>query len=279
MTLPILLFQGGTHGNFLNRCLSISSGTIEEFDLWDGHHGAHANKQFKNIMSHLHPYETDADDIHTYIKYDYSDLYRIIVYLYYAGGDNNVYLLDDTDLRHRISTKEYMKFGNTLSKDLQNNIRNFEDNDAGNGEFLKKLLTYMHAHLINANQTNVDTRNISYIINYRNFFEKDSFIIMVKDTLTRLGYEYKIDISDTCIKFIERMQPFIQSDYRVKQAFSAWLNKEKYNLDDFLLVEKACLDYYIEQHLGYEIENWQEYPTNTQDLNPTQAWEGVRYEL
>jgi len=284
MTLPILLFQGGTHGNFLSRCLSISSGTIEKFNLWGENHGAHANKHFKNIIDHLHPYDqarspkivdyTDTKDIHTFITFSHSDLYRIILWVFYAGGEARLNLLEDKNLRHRIS-----KNNHPIVKDMRNIIKNFEDNDNGTQEFLKKMLTHVHSFLADQMQTQIDTRNISYIINYKDFFEKDSFIIMVKDTLTRLGFEYNIDISDMHVKFIERMQPFIQSDHRVKQAFSAWLNQEDYDLSNFLLVEKACLDYYIEQHLGYEIENWQEYPKNTKDLNPTEAWEGVRYEL
>ena len=53
MTLPILLFYGGTHANFLSRCLSISSGTIEKFNLWEEKYGAHANKNFKKIINQL----------------------------------------------------------------------------------------------------------------------------------------------------------------------------------------------------------------------------------
>jgi hypothetical protein len=39
MTLPILLFQPGTHGNFLARCLSVASGKtkdIKPVKVWKG---------------------------------------------------------------------------------------------------------------------------------------------------------------------------------------------------------------------------------------------------
>jgi len=273
MTLPILLFYGGTHANFLSRCLSISSGTIEKFNLWEEKYGAHANKNFKKIINQCHPSD-EIQDIHTLIKFSHSDLYKIIIWLYHAGGEARLNLLDDKDLRHRISTNNH-----PIVIGMQNFIKDFEDNDIGTTEFLKKMLTHLHSFILDEMQKEIDTKNILYTIEYSNFFEKDSFIIMVKDTLTRLGFEYKIDISDIHNKFIEKLQPFIQSERRVKQAFAAWLNKEYYDLSNLLLIEKACLSYYIEDHLGYEIENWLEYPKNTQDLNPIKAWEGVRYEL
>ena len=51
------------------------------------------------------------------------------------------------------------------------------------------------------------------------------------------------------------------------------------DISNFCTYEQAYLDYLIEQHLGYEIENWQEYPKNTVNINPVEAWEGVKYEL
>ena len=175
---------------------------------------------------------------------------------------------------------------------FEDNILNSEAIDAHTHEFIAEntvdYLTRSETFIVLLNNIPLqayDTeeyggkKNILYTIDYSNFFEKDSFIIMVKDTLTRLGFEYKIDISDIHNKFIEKLQPFIQSERRVKQAFAAWLNKEYYDLSNLLLIEKACLSYYIEDHLGYEVETWLEYPKNTQDLNPIKAWEGVRYEL
>jgi hypothetical protein len=51
------------------------------------------------------------------------------------------------------------------------------------------------------------------------------------------------------------------------------------DISNFCLYDQSYLDFLIEQHLGYEIEISQEYPTNTQDINPVEAWQGVRYEL
>ena len=38
---PYLLFQGGTHGNFLAKCLSVASGECDNFDFYNGLKGAH----------------------------------------------------------------------------------------------------------------------------------------------------------------------------------------------------------------------------------------------
>ena len=36
MNKPFLLFQGGTHGNFLAKCLSVASGECDNFDFYKG---------------------------------------------------------------------------------------------------------------------------------------------------------------------------------------------------------------------------------------------------
>jgi len=272
VTLPILLFEPGTHGNLLSRCLSISSGTIQKFDVWENNLGAHANFGFTKVIDHFHAYENDAKNIHTIVIFDQTDLYKIMLHCLYAGGEHNLFLLDDKDIVHRISINRHpVVLGSPLNC--------FEDNISGYRELLKNIIKHFHSSYIGKLEEQLDNRNISYTINYKDFFEKDNFIAMTKSTLTRLGYQYKTDVSDIHEKFLERMQPFIQSENRVIQAFAAWKNNESFDLGDFFLVEQACLDYYIEQHLGYTIENWQEYPKNTQDLNPIEAWEDVRYEI
>ena len=273
MTLPILLFEAGTHGNLLSRCLSISSGTVKKFDVWGSKLGAHDNGRFQRVIDHFHASQTDAKDIHTFITYSYNDLYKIMLYNLYAGGEHNLYLLNDTNLKERLFKNQHPVILSSKS------LNSFENSLTGNRELLKYIIKNFHNSYISTIQQQFDIRNICYTINYKDFFEKDNFIAMTKNTLTRLGYQYKTDVSDIHEKFLERMQPFIQSENRVTQAFTAWKNNESFDLGDFLLVEQACLDYYIEQHRGYEIENWQEYPTNTQDLNPIEAWEGVRYDL
>ena len=80
-------------------------------------------------------------------------------------------------------------------------------------------------------------------------------------------------------EFLDRKQNIIESNKLVELAFKCYTSNTGMDISNFCPYEQAYLDYLIEQHLGYEIENWQEYPTNTQDINPVEAWEGVKYEL
>ena len=267
MTKPILLFTGGTHGNLLSRCLSIASGTTVKFDLWRENHGAHAKHDFERVIEHLHPCDTDSKDIHTYITYYWSDIYKILLWIYYAGGESNLDLLDDSSLRLRISNHNHI-----ITAGMGDQIAQFDNNDIGTVEFLKNLIRHMHQHLIDERDTVLSTRNVKFIVEYGEFFKKDTMLEMIKRVLKNLDLLYMHDVDEMCNKFLLRMKPFTASEQRVKQAFTAWKQNKACDISNFLLIEKACLCYYIEEDLGYEIENFMKFPKNTQDIETREAW-------
>ena len=100
MTLPILLFQGATHGNFLTRCCHVASGEIEDFDFYGSNYGAHKSIGSKRIIDDIHPHDlslSDENNIFVYISIDHSDLYILLWHWMLASGELGIDVLTIKD--------------------------------------------------------------------------------------------------------------------------------------------------------------------------------------
>ena len=280
---PVLLFHPGTHGNFLARCLNVASATIQDFDFYGSNYGAHAPMGSKRIIYHLHPmFLNDEDDILVYISIDQSDLYILSWHVLYAGDEFGVDVLTINDF------DDMEKILNQITKQAhiigKNNIReqvdSFKNDDIrGFREFFKNLIKATEKHLFASHEDVLNRYNIENIFKFARFYDQEVFCKQVEKLLIKLGYEYKIDIAHHQQTFLDRKLNILQSKKLVDRAFKCYTSNTSMDISNFCIYEQSYLDFLIEQHLGYEIENWQEYPTNTQDLNPTKAWEGVKYEL
>ena len=103
------------------------------------------------------------------------------------------------------------------------------------------------------------------------------FIIFFYSDLKAQNLE--VDISKNWEQFITMKNNIIKSKELVEYAFTCYNKDIPVNISNLCVYEQAYLDYLIEKQLGYKLENWQRYPTNTKDLKPKQAWEGKRYDL
>ena len=287
MTLPILLFYSGTHGNFLTRCLCVASATIQDFDFYGSKHGAHAPmgpKGSKRIIYHLHPDDlllNDENDIFVYISIDQSDLYILLWHIMFAAGEigADILTIKDFDDIEKMSNQK-TRHAQILKNQLRKQVDSFKNDDIrGIREFFKNLIKITEKRLFECQEDVLNRHNIENIFKFAWFYDQEVFCKQVEKLLIKLGYTYKIDIAHHQQIFLDRKQNIIQSKKLVELAFECYTSNTSMDISNFCLYEQSYLDFLIEQHLGYEIEIWQEYPTNTQDLNPTQAWEGVRYEL
>ena len=92
MTLPILLFRGGTHGNFLSRCLSVASGAFQDFDFYGNKKGAHnESDKFIKVVDHVH--ECNDENVFAYINIKLSDLYILNWHVFFAAGEFGIDVL------------------------------------------------------------------------------------------------------------------------------------------------------------------------------------------
>ena len=106
MEQKIILFQGGTHGNFLERYLNVGCGYSENFDFFAGagHRsdedspGAHNLDDYKTqVFSSLHPEDLRKDKIKNAFCYIYvkpTDLYKAIWWTYLAAGQFGLNLIN-----------------------------------------------------------------------------------------------------------------------------------------------------------------------------------------
>jgi len=293
MTLPILLFQGGTHGNFLSRCLSVASELEEDFDFYAERQGAHNNATFKKVVIHVHPQNLkdfyhnhsdykDNNEFFAYINFEVSDLYILYWHVLYAAGDFGVDILNVQDFDNLEKAINHNASHPVFRNSLISQVNIFKnDGISGLREMFKKSLNQTNGLLtLQSLQSEIYSKySIENIFEFSWFYDQEIFCKQIEKLLIKLGYEYKIDISQHQQEFIDRKLDILQSKKLVELAFNCYTTNTSMDISNFCIYEQAYLDYLIEQHLGYEIENWQEYPTNTQDINPVEAWEDVKYEL
>lgn len=269
-----LLFLSGTHGNFLARSLSVASGVAKDFDFYKDSIGAH-NEDFTSIINHSHSYE--VSDIFCYITFDLDDIYILAWHAYLASGDLGLNLLKTNTFleweQHLQKTKQH-----TLTKTAVHTI-NILSNSGVSGlrEMYKKFHTSFY--LIEEQKNYLSKYNISKKFKYKWFYNKDTFITQCKLLLEELGYEYRVDIGHKWVDFMKNKKEILKSKELVQYVFSCYTKSIPINISNLTVYEQAYLDHLIEQHLGYEIELWQHYPTNTKDIKPVKAWEGKRYDI
>lgn len=271
--LPKLLFQPGSHGNFLSRSLSVASGIQKDFDFYNDEKkrkGAHANGNFIKIVDHVHSCE--ENEIWCNIEFNVDDLYILVWHLFYAGGEFGLDLLKINSFQNLWDFKD--KIGD--SKPLSNIFKQAEvfehDGVAGMREFFKLMHRPKNGLLLQQDKQ-TKNKNIQRIFKFKWFYNKDKFLLECKLCLENIGYEYNIDLGKKWQDFIQNKKTILQSKELVEYAFSCYINNIPINISNFSVYEQGFLDHLIEQHLGYEIELWQEYPTNTRDIKPVQAWE------
>tara|TARA_B100001939_G_C16933921_1_gene615128 strand:+ start:1211 stop:2080 length:870 start_codon:yes stop_codon:yes gene_type:complete len=271
--LPKLLFQSGAHGNFLSRSLSIASGVQKDFDFYNHEKktkGAHGNTTFKKIVNHGHSFE--ANDIWCNIETDVDDLYILVWHVLYAGGEYGLDLLkinsykDLWQFKDKVGVSKYH-----TQKSIFEQAEVFEhDGVRGMREFFKLMHRQSNGLLATYNK-NTHNKNIQRNFKFKWFYNKDKFLSECKLLLQSLGYEYRVDISKKWEDFIKSKKTILQSKERVQYAFSCYANGNSIDISDFGVYEQAFLDHLIEQHLGYDIELWPEYPTDTRDIKPIQS--------
>ena len=282
---PYLLFQGGTHGNFLAKCLSVASGECDNFDFYNGLKGAHnivktsLNKEMIDYVVDFGHKPESLKEIFCYINVMEDDLYLMSSHLFYAAGELGIDFLKINDfpplqkLCKEKSTHPVVSggFGNqvkTWSKQGQSGLREMYKAmfNRGNG-----IISIQADHFL--------THKILNVFQFHWFYDLQKFTDNLKILLDRLGYEYKVDITQNWQQFIIRKNKIIQSKQLVEYAFRCYNKHIPLNISDFCYYEQAYLDHLIEQKMGYKIENVNKYPTNTKDISPVKAWEGKRYEL
>jgi len=272
MTLPVLLYQPGTHGNFLTRCLSISSGVEQDFDLYLNKIGAHANTGFIKLVDHIHPLDYNGKDAWIYINFRQSDLYLLNWHFYKAASEFGLDLLDVKSFMDFVPFVESNLEHGIVKGGLENQLNIFKDSgQTGLREMFKLWFKENHGMLEVQQQDHKKfTINnefcFEWFYNYDNF--KQNLIQLLKD----LGKEYCCDIEHHWQDFINRKQQIIESKIEVERAMECFRSNACMDISKFCIYQQAYLDHLVEQYLGYEIEIWENgYPQNMRNYKPVQA--------
>lgn len=275
LTLPILLFQGGTHGNFLSRCLSVSSGIEQDFDFFHETIGAHANWYFQRLVDHLHPQQLDEDvvDILCYIHVKQSDLYFVNSHVYKSAGDFNLDVLRIKDFDDITSVIESKPWHPVVTEvDLENKVNSFKDSGISGLREMFKLSFRSLNGIIQQQQQDYEKFTIANQFEFEWFYNYDDFKHNLIKLLKILGKEYCYDIEHHWQDFINQKQQIMLSKQEVELAMECFVNNSNMDISNFCFYQQGYLDHLVEQYLGYEIELWHDgYPQNMCDYDPVQA--------
>ena len=263
-----ILFTEGSHGNFLARCLSVASGVSKDFDFYKNKIGAHSISGFKSIVD----YNTHFDDPNVFclISFRPEDLYILSWHMYLANAEFGLDLLETNNfaqIRKHLKGKE----SHCLYSSLKQQIDIWEPMGVvGLREMFKKYHT--RNYLLSNQFDKIQKHSIHRVFEFSWFYNQEVFITQLKLLLQDLGHKFVLDISHHWNDFIKRKQKIINSKILVEHAFFCYSIGVSFDISKFCIYEQGYLDHLVEQYLGYEIENVQEYPMNTKDINPTKAW-------
>lgn len=263
MEQKIILFQSGSHGNFLEKYLNVSCGYNENFDFFENFFGAHSkpNKYTNNPFVCVHPAALQEKDqtIFCYIYVDKKDLYKLCWHGYFAAGEFGLNLLNN---KKNFTSLFYEKLksneNHIMLRDTISSILRFEKTDNGLREYFKKSFSQYNGILSTQEDIIKNYKIQNYF--YFNDFYSDNFDQKIKDNLD-------IDIqvkTDNHRVFLERKKDIIKSEDKVNSAVDAFLKGQYYSLEDFCLYEQAYFDHLVEEHYNITLKMfYKQYPTNT----------------
>ena len=277
MDEKIILFQGGTHGNFLERYLNISGGYIsKDFNFFTDSFGSHNTKNYRNNTNKIfvaqHPHIlaekkpgaltlTDkSKNIFCYIHIEQDDLYKLFWWTYLAAGNFGLNLINN-DKNFTNIFLNHIK-DNAKHNVVVNNIsfQNFEKTSNGFREYFKTSFKKSNGFLLN-HESIIKEYDIENYFYYKDFYGDD----IDQKIKENLKIDVKIKTNNHKL-FVESKKSIIESEYKVKSAVDAFINGQYYNLENFCLYEQAYFDHLIEEHYNIKLKTfYKSYPINTSD--------------
>lgn len=273
MAQKVILFEAGTHGNFLKRFLNVCACEQEDHNFYNQFYGAHdllgEDLSLKYQCTHPRPDKSDIEEnFWLYINVNSADMYILNWHVYYAAGESGIDVLDNSPEFSKNFIKRFYDKGFKL--DIENNewpttrkttLNRFTADDNGVREFFKYSI---HAkHFLTENNYTLTEYNIENLFEFSWFYAgEDTFVKQIKQLL---GNEYIQDCSQYN-SFYEKKQGILRSQQRVQEAFECLLNGRSCDISDFCIYEQAGLDCLIEKHYDINLQTYYEaYPSNISD--------------
>lgn len=272
MNLPLLIFQAGTHGNLLTRCLSIASGAEPFFDPWKKTIGAHASYT-NSINKKCHPSDATkhvslGTPVWCFITVTSNDRYKLELHSYLSAGELGIDFLQPWTMD---SLHQYVKDreDKAASHSLLRMIPLYSRDTDGLRELCKMLFKSTGENGFDGVQkrTMADWE-FENLFKFEWFYDTERFIQEVKVLLDTLGYEYKTDIKPIVQKFKQRKQRVIDTQNQVELALAHYLSGESFDISNFAVFQQAYLDHLLEKHYGIQLQIAYPsgYPTNTNSI-------------
>ena len=272
MAQKVILFEAGTHGNFLKRFLNVCVGELEDHNFYDQFYGAHGlagdSVSLKYQCEHPRSDKKDINkDFWLYININPADMYILNWHVYYAAGESGIDVLDNSPEFSKNFIKRFYDKSFKLNIESEwptsrkTTLNQFSADDNGVREFFK--------YSIHAEDTLIENDFTLTEYNIQNVFEFNWFYagedVFVKHVKQLLGNKYTQDCSQYN-SYYEKKQGILRSQQRVQAAFECLLNNQNYDIGDFCLYEQAYFDHLIEEHYNIKLKTfYKSYPINTSD--------------
>ena len=258
MSLPLLIFQAGTHGNLLTRCLSIASGSEPFFDPWKKTIGAHGS--FSNsINEKCHPpnatkHVSPGMPVWCFITVTEQDRYKLELHSYLSAGELGLDLLQSWTMDSLYQYVEERK-DNAASHSLLRMIPLYSRDIDGLRELYKMLFKSTGKNGFDGVQkSTMNSWEFENLFKFEWFYDPEKFVEKVRLLLDTLGYDYKTDIMPIAEKFKQRKQRVIDTQNQVEQAFEHYLSGESYDISNFAIFQQAYLDHLLENKHGIQLQ-------------------------
>jgi len=266
MKIPLTLWQGGTHGNFLLRLIRIAAGDVEDFDIFDSHRGAHADPRGEFFQGTFwqdtcrHGPNPGEQDFWVMITLEPEDLYVAQWHTFWAAGEVGFDVVGfrpaeseqlESYLTACVHNPDYKSSRRASAQALLEHVQHFDPSADGVREMFKCCFRDTNGMIVRDRERR-RTLNIQHCVPFDDLYHPNRVREWIRLLVQDLGYKYTVDIRHHAERFVERKKPILASRARVQQAFQAWRQGEPYGIHDFWLYEQAYLEHLIEQHTQTE---------------------------
>jgi hypothetical protein len=261
MEQKIILFQGGTHGNFLEKYLNVGCGYNQNFDFFKNNFGSHNFENYTNkkfLCHHPNLFHDEIKNVFCYIYVEQEDLYKLTWHTYLATGEFGLNLLDRSKnfnnifLNHINLNADHSVVSDNIS------FRHFEKTDNGLREYFKTSFKKSNGFLL-TQESIIKNYSIENYFSFKDFYS-NKFDQKLKENL---NIDIKIKTNNHQI-FLTRKKDIIDSEHKVKEAVDAFIKEKYYSLEDFCLYEQAYFDHLIEEYYSITLKTfYKQYPSNT----------------
>ncbi len=292
MKLANIVYQGGTHGNYLRYCLdkfSTLTNDIEGLPFTKSGTSHNTDLKYSNAFTRYHPnkdapYFNNINEPHILITVDIDDILFLERMVTIRAGDYDIDTNQDKIKMHdrfldAFSWRE--KFQSLYNINLLDcyTIPRFILRDFFKLSFLDPI---KNGFIVNDKRLKENKPKNTFLFPVKNFWDKDKFFYTLKQVDKQFNLELKITDETIHDMFLDKLLFFKTKD-RANDIIKAIKNNQDIDISNIDTVEQAYISAWIEKNNDFilipmcnqffkstgEIMEWiKQYPQHYKAMNP-----------